>query len=232
MLAELRAVLGHAAPATDRAGYKLCVVEENCLGKPTASTRRLSFQRLTELYSLDPQVTLFRLLRRLWPMDAGCQPQLALLIALARDPLLRSSVPAVLSLKVGEEFARSAAESALRTATEGRLNDNILAKVVRNCASSWAQSGHLQGRTFKHRQPIKPHFVSVTMALAVGHAAGFRGENLFSSPWMRVLDADPATARNLAIEAKRAGLLDLRISDKIVDLQLDRLDPSFAPTPQ
>jgi hypothetical protein len=98
----------------------------------------------------------------------------------------------------------------LRTGTEGRLNDSILAKVVRNCASSWAQAGLLQGRTFKHRQQIKPHFVSVTMALAIGFTAGIRGESLFSSPWMRVLDADPATARNLALEAKRAGLLDLR----------------------
>jgi len=228
MLSELRSVLDHTAGGSDRAAYKNSVVEENCLGKPTASTRRLSFQRLSELYSLDPQVTLFRLLRRLWAMDTGSQPQLAILVALARDPLLRCSAPVVLNLKVGEEFSRTDAEGALRTGTEGRLNDSILAKVVRNCASSWAQAGHLHGRTFKHRQQIKPHFVSVTMALAVGFTAGIRGESLFSSPWMRVLDADPATARNLALEAKRAGLIDLRISDKIVDLQLERLGPGFA----
>lgn len=230
MLSELRSVLDHTDRGSDRAGYKRSVVDDNCLGKPTASTRRLSFQRLSELYALDPQVTLFRLLRRLWPMDNGSQPQLAVLVALARDPLLRSSAPAVLNLKVREEFARSAAESPLRAITEGRLNDSVLAKVVRNCASSWAQAGHLQGRTFKRRQQIKPHFVSVTMALAVGYAAGFRGEALFNCPWVRVLDVDPGAARNFALEAKRAGLLDLRISDKIVDLQLDRLDPSFSPS--
>ena len=71
MLSELRSVLDHTAGGSDRAAYKNSVVEENCLGKPTASTRRLSFQRLSELYSLDPQVTLFRLLRRLWAMDTG-----------------------------------------------------------------------------------------------------------------------------------------------------------------
>jgi hypothetical protein len=232
MLSELKSVLDHNASDSDRAGYKLSVVEDNCLGKPTASTRRLSFQRLSELYALDPQVTLFRLLRRLWPMDADSQPLLAIMVALARDPLLRSSAPVVVNLKVGDEFSRADTEAALRICTDGRLNDSILAKVVRNCASSWAQAGHLKGRTFKHRQPIKPHFVSVTMALAIGYIAGFRGEALFSSPWMRVLDLDPAAARNYALEAKRAGLLDLRISDKIVDLQLDRLDPSFAPYPE
>jgi hypothetical protein len=228
MLSELRAVLDHTASGSERADYKRSIVDDNCLGKPTASTRRLSFQRLSELYSLDPKVTLFRLLRRLWLTDAGSQPQLAILIGLARDPLLRCSAPAVISLSVGEEFSRSDAETALKIGTEGRMNDSILAKVVRNCASSWAQSGHLLGRTFKRRQQIKPHFSSVTMALAVGFSAGFRGDSLFTSPWMRILDADPATARQLALEAKRAGLLDLRISDKIVDLQLERLDPSFA----
>lgn len=230
MLSELRSVLDHTAHESDRASYKRSVVDDNCLGKPTASTRRLSFQRLSELYALDPQITLFRLLRRLWKMDVRSQPQLAVLVALARDPLLRSSAAAVLNLKVGEEFRRSAAEFALSAVTEGRLNERILAKVVRNCASSWAQAGHLQGRTFKRRQQVKPHFVSVTMALAVGHAAGFRGEALFRCPWVRVLDVDPGAARNFALEAKRAGLLDLRISDKIVDLQLDRLDPSFSPS--
>lgn len=66
------------------------------------------------------------------------------------------------------------------------------------------------------------------MALAVGFLAGFRGEALFNSPWIRVLDLEPAAARQFALEAKRAGLLDLRISDKIVDLQLERLDRSFS----
>ena len=46
-----------------------------------------------------------------------------------------------------------------------------------------------------------------------------------------MLDVDPGAARNFALEAKRAGLLDLRISDKIVDLQLERLDPSFSSSP-
>ena len=221
MLAELKAVLESAGAATDRAEFKQRVVEDNCLGKPTASTRRLSFQRLSELYSLD-------VLRRLWSMDTRTQPQLAVLVALARDPLLRCSASTILKLRVGDEFSRADAEAALQTCTEGRLNESILAKVVRNCASSWAQAGHLEGRTFKRRRQVEPHFVSVTMALAVGFLAGFRGEALFSSPWIRVLDLEPTAARQFALEAKRAGLLDLRISDKIVDLQLERLDRSFS----
>ena len=43
-------------------------------------------------------------------------------------------------------------------------------------------------------------------------------------------DADAATLRHLALEAKRAGLIDVRIAGDIVDTSFDRLDPGF-PTP-
>src|SRR5216683_3295559 len=63
MLAELTAVLG-AVPATGtRQDYVEAVVEGNCLRKPTTSTRRLTLQRLTELYGLDPEIAIFRVLR-------------------------------------------------------------------------------------------------------------------------------------------------------------------------
>jgi len=39
------------------------------------------------------------------------------------------------------------------------------------------------------------------------------------------LDCSPAAARDLAVEAKRIGLIDLRIAGDVVDLVLDRLDP-------
>src|SRR4051794_38421157 len=88
MLEELESVLAAVPPAGKRADYTEAIVESNCLRKPTTSTRRLTSQRLSELYALDPEVPIFRVLRRLWDLDPAGHPQLALLCSTARDPLL------------------------------------------------------------------------------------------------------------------------------------------------
>src|SRR5690242_937712 len=65
MLDELRATLEATRENARRADYVTAIVEDNCLGKPTAATRVLSAQRLSELYALDPDVPLFRIMRAL-----------------------------------------------------------------------------------------------------------------------------------------------------------------------
>ena len=105
MLDELRAVLAHCQPGATRDDYLSAINEDNCLGKRTAATRKLSSQRLSELYALDPEVPLFKVMRRFWHADKDGRPVLALLLALARDPLLRISAPPVLRMRPGEELA-------------------------------------------------------------------------------------------------------------------------------
>ena len=225
MLAELAAVLSAVPPNGTRMDYADAVVEGNCLRKPTTSTRRLSLQRLSELYALDPEIPIFRVLRKLWDADPSSRPLLALLTALARDPLLLATAQAILPLGDGLEMPRKSMAEGLRTTVGERLSDSTLDKVIRNAASSWSQSGHLSGRTFKIRRRVQPTPRTVAFALYLGAAVGFHGEDLLSSGWIKALDCTPSQALNLAIEAKRLGLLDLRVAGDVFDLSLDRLDP-------
>ncbi len=225
MLAELGQALHATGPDATRAEYSAAIVDDNCLGKPTLATRRLSSQRLGELYALDPGTPVFRILRRLWKIDEPGRPLLALLAALARDPLLRASVPAVIDLPPGAELQRDALRRAIRTVVGGRLNDATLDKVARNTASTWAQSGHLVGRTFKRRRLVLPTPAAVAFALWLAQTAGFRGEQLLTSPWVAVLDCSPSNARSEALEAKRLGLIDFRAAGDVVEFGLERLDP-------
>jgi hypothetical protein len=222
---DLRQVFLATAPDARRSDYSTAIVEGNRLSKPTSSTRRLTNQRLGELYGLDPTIPLFRVLRRLWDIDPGDRPLLALLAAIARDPLLAATCPAIVFLPANADFQRNAMKSALRAVVSNRLNDSTLEKVCRNAASTWAQSGHLQGRTFKKRRTVLPSPSAVAYALYLAHGAGFRGVEIFSCAWLRVLDCDPSRARQLALDAKRLGLLDLRMAGDVVELNLVRLDP-------
>ena len=154
MLDELSQLLDAVPGEASRRDYAQAVMEGNCLGKRTAATRKHSLQRLSELYGLDARLLLFRVLKSLWERHASSRPLLALLLALARDPLLQASARAVVATPFGHELGRQAMKDALSGIVEGRLNDATLDKVVRNASSSWTQSGHLRGRGRKIRQRV------------------------------------------------------------------------------
>ncbi|MGH9583810.1 MAG: hypothetical protein ACRD4O_12815 [Bryobacteraceae bacterium] len=225
MLSELTDLFEAVPPNATRRGYAAAIIEQNCVAKPTAAARRETNVRLGTLYALDSVVPMFRVLRRLWEMDKPSRPLFALLVALARDPLLRATAGSILSLPTGGEFQRSAMRDALRVDTKDRLGEPTLNKVVRNAASSWTQSGHLAGRTFKIRHRVTATPAAIAFALYLGQNAGFQTDDLFSTGWMEVLDCGVSAAQNLAIGAKRMGLIDLRMGGGVLDLELSQLDP-------
>src|SRR5579872_4710645 len=99
MLSELTAALAAAPEGATKADYSATIVEGNCLRKSTSATRRLTNQRLGELYALDPRVPIFRVLRHLWAVEELGHPLLALQCAIARDPLLAATVTPILSMR-------------------------------------------------------------------------------------------------------------------------------------
>ena len=226
MLAELDELLAAVRPEAAETDYHAAIVDENVLGKATIATRRSTGQRLRELYALDPRVPIFRVLRRLWPMDVPGRPLLALLCALARDPLLRSTAPVVLALPAGSELVRSRFLDEIRQAVGARLNEAVLDKVARNAASSWAQSGHLRGRMRKVRTPVAPTPGCLAMALWLGTLEGLAGRALLDCSWTRVLDCTGLALLPAALQAKQIGLIHARVGGDVVEIDASRLDPA------
>ena len=224
MLDELASTFASLPLSAKSAEYSSAIIEDNCLGKQTVATRRHSLQHLRELYALDPAVPLFRVLGRLWAIDLPARPLLALLASLARDPLLMATAPPIIDLPDGAEYQRTAMRTTISASVGARLNDATLDKVIRNAASSWSQSGHLDGRTFKVRRLVKATPAVVAFALYLATAAGFHGQDILSSGWVKVLDCTTSAAMALALEAKRIGLIDLRAAGDVFELSLDRLD--------
>lgn len=208
MLAEVGTLL-QAVPdfGARRAEYTNAVVEQNVLGKKTAANRRLTNTRLGELYGLDAGIPVFRGFRRAWEADPEGRPVAALLICLARDPFLRATADLVLGLAEGDELVRGVLVAILLRHSEGRLNEANLDKVARNVASSWAQSGHLEGRTRKHRRLVAPSPGPVALALWLGSLEGRAGEGLLASAWCAVFDGPKSRVLEAALRAKQLGLV-------------------------
>ncbi|MCK4412367.1 MAG: hypothetical protein KAY32_02365 [Candidatus Eisenbacteria sp.] len=223
MLPELARALEECPIQAARERYAEAILARNCLGKRTAATRKLSLQRLRELYGLDPAIPLFRLLRLLWQAERSGRPLLALLTALARDPLLRSTAEVISRMQEGEELARQQLTDAIAGSVHGRLSSSTVDKVVRNAAASWTQSGHLRGRGRKVRQQVQPTPAVTAFALLLAHATGTRGMGFFHSFWAQILDSPPESLVQQAIDARRLGLLDVTQSGGVVEVSFARL---------
>ncbi len=228
MLDEFARCLDGVHPEAIRSAYQSAIVERNILGKRTEATRRESFRRLRELYSLDPATPLFGIFRSLDAGDAAARPLLALLLACARDPLLRATIPVILGSHEGEPIAAEHFNEALEQAFPRHMKEKVRAATARHIASTWSQSGHLLGRTDKKRSRVSPRPSTVTFALLMGTLQEVRGPELFTTVWCRILDLNADQARTLAAQAHREGLLDLHAIGSIVEIAFPRFQNSLA----
>jgi hypothetical protein len=223
MLKELRMLLAACPRPTDYEEFRTRIVEDNVLLKNTASTRKESFRRLRELYALDEGTLLFRSLRDLWDADPERQPVLALLCATARDSILRATADLILSVAKGETVTPQMIEGATEEAFPGRYNPTMLANVGRHAASTWEQSGHLEGHRNKVRAQAEPTPAATAYALLLAHLSGSRGEAMFETLWLRLLDVPKATRHDLASQASRLGWLEYRHTGAVTEISFDYL---------
>lgn len=218
MFAELAVLLDGQPTGTLKEDIRRAVVDDNVLGKKTSATRRLTFQRLSELYAFDEQIPVFRVLRRFWEYGQQGRGVLAILCAAARDPLLRSTADAVLSTPVGEVVTKPTIIAALREATGERFNDGSLDKIARNAASSWTQSGHLSGRNVKVRQNPEISAANTAYAFFLGYLEGVRGPSLYQTLWTRMLAASDSRVSELSMEASRRGWMTYRQVGRVIEV--------------
>ena len=222
-LDELRILLGGCSrPATEN-DYKVAIVEQNLLGKPTASARRITFERLRELYGLDPNMLVFRALRDLWGADVYAQPMIALLCSTARDPILRAMTPFVLRLPTGttvtpHEFAEEAENQ-----FPGKFVASSRERLGRNVSSTWEKAGLLSGQKTKKRAKAQARPTSLAYALLLGDICGKRGQALFTTPWANMLDTPSHELRELAVVASRQGWIEYKAAGDVAEVSFRHL---------
>jgi hypothetical protein len=200
-------------------------MDENLLGKATSAGREWAFRQLRRFYALDPQSLLFRALRDLWEHDPDGQPLLALLCALARDPVLRASASVIVGSAPGEVVTTSDFQAAIESKFPATYNENTLRTAAQNVASSWDQAGHLrkQKRRSKVRTRVHPTSAPTAYALMLGYLQGGRGQALLDTLWVRLLDQTPSHVLDLAATASQQGMLELRQAGGIIEVGFRQL---------
>jgi hypothetical protein len=223
MVHDLARLLATCPPEASLQDYKAAVMDENVLGKPTASAQRFGFRGLKEFYALDRELLIFRTLRELWDWETEAQPMLALLCATARDPILRAITPFLLSLPLGSTVRPGMISEEAERRFPGKFGDSTRLPLGRNAASSWEQAGLLYEKRDKERVRPQPRAASVAYALLLGDLCVTRGRALFDTCWTRMFDTGFETLREQAIAASRQGWLEYRASGDVIEISFRHL---------
>lgn len=218
MIEELTHLLFSRDESATKADYEDDIINFNILHKPTEKSRKLTFRHLVDLYALDTQVFLFDVFRQWWEKHEESQPILALQLAVARDPLLRSSAEVILQLEPGEHLARETIEAFLAKDDPDRFSAASLKSFAQNINGTWTQSGYLSGKAKKYREIPEVSYVNVAYALFLAHCHGLSGQRLFDSFWCRMLATDKERLYELAHRASLRGLINFKQASEVVEV--------------
>jgi hypothetical protein len=219
MLDELTALLSYVDRSeAKKADYLHAIEADNCLGKRSGKTRRLTYRHLAELYSLDTNHLLFRALLYFWQRDEEGRPMLALLATYARDSIFRTSASLILKAPEGSIITRDSVEERIDGLEPGRFSKATLKSTAQNINSSWTKSGHLTGRNKKTRSRAIPTPSSAAYALLLGYLTGARGQGLFSTEYTKLLDCSKEQVNELAEQASRRGWITYKRVGNVIEV--------------
>lgn len=224
MLEELSTLLTYVDDASaNKTAYHRAIDVGNCLSKRSGKTRNLTYRHLADLYALDPSFLLFRALVYFWQRDPAGQPLLALLCAYPRDAILRSTAAFLVAFPEGTTVTREEVETFIENQYPDRFSKATLKSTAQNIRSTLTQSGHFVGHVQKVRAQATPTAGCVAYALLLGYLMGVRGENLFRTPYIQLLDCSFERAIELAEVASRRGWIVFKRMEAVIEVLFPNL---------
>lgn len=224
MLSELRQLFNYLPEATaEKEVYFEAIVDDNCLSKRSARTRLLTARHLADLYGLDNAFLLFRALKFFWYRAESARPQLALLLAYARDSILRMSAKHILSTSPGVQIQRQEIEDIISNQFPDRFSEATLRSTAQNINATWTQAGYLTGKVKKIRCISEPSEAAVCFALLLAYLRGTRGEELFTSEYVQLLNCRSDKAIDLIESSARKGWAVFKRVGSVVEVAFPSL---------
>ena len=199
------------------------IKNENCLGKRSDKTRKLTAEHLIELYSLDPNVPIFRNFIFFWSRDEESRPMLALLCAVCRDNVLRSTYKVIQSISEGNILRRETMEDFIDSLEPDRFSNATLKSMAQNVNSSWTKSGHLIGRAKKTRKTANATPATIAYSLYLGYLSGYRGPELFETDFIKMNDCNKERAIELAEIASQRGWINFKKIGSVMEIVMPNM---------
>jgi len=218
MVAELTQLLAETPIDATAPVFRAAIIEENLLLKPTVATREKTYHSLKMRYALDPSVPIFAVQRTLWNRDPEGQPLIALLVAAFRDPLLRAVLPLVIDSAVDSPLRAGDFRTKISEAFPDEMSERSLQAASERMTSTFAQSGHLRGRTRRVRQRVHATPGSVAIALLLASFENRGGMRLLESHWVALLDTPPESLLAEARVAAQRGWLEYRQAGDVLEI--------------
>lgn len=225
MFKEFSMLLEHVTNANaTKNEYIKAIVGENCLGKKSGKNRTLAAKHLTELYGLDPSIAIFRALLYFWRRDKEGQPLVALLCAVTRDAILRRSASFILQFPESNVLTSEMMEEFIKAKEADRFSKATIKSTAKNINSTWTQSGHLlAGYRKKFRSKAKATAGAIGYALFLGYLTGSRGEVIFTTDYIKLLDCSVEQAIELAEIASRRGWIIFKRVGKVMEVSFPNI---------
>ena len=223
MLEEL-SILHEALPqSARRTDYRKAIEEDNILGKPTLSSRQKSYRHLVELYGLDTQFALFRVLRMIAAEDKGSLPLIAAICVYCRDPQLLASFQLVKKKNLGQEITRIEMEECLEETFPERFSPAMKKSLAQNVNTTWTACGHLTGRSKKIRSYPRASHGAACYAIFAGWLYGMRGSLLLDSEFAELLQSNPEEILSHLRNGSLSGWLKLRSGGGVTEIDFSKL---------
>jgi hypothetical protein len=223
MLQELNEICRSLPESSVPSDYQRAIEQENLLGKPTFSSRQKSYRHLVELYGLNPNLPLFRVLRRFATEDPASIPLMGMICCFCRDPQLRQSFSLIDSLKPGEVLPRARMEAHLEAGFPDVFSEPMKKSLAQNVNTTWTVTGHLYGRSTKRRDLPKPRPSATAYAMFAGWLSGLRSQILLNSVFGHLVALTPDQMLNHLSEANAHGWLRLRNAGGVTEIDFSPL---------
>jgi hypothetical protein len=176
-----------------------------------------------ELYGLNNDQALFRVLRKVGVLDPSSFPLMAAVCVFCRDAQLRSSFELIIQKNPGDVIPRTEMEQHLEACFPGRFSEAMKKSLAQNVNTSWTACGHLVGRTKKIRALPQSGVGAVCYAMFAGWLSGLRGEFLIDSIFTKLVAADPGTVLAHLRSGSAMGLLRFRSGGGVTEIDFSQL---------